>query len=333
VHDFPGIAEYNRAGNSRVAAEEGWLMSAASERAARLATLPFESASTSGVGHFTGFFRSIGELWVQRELMGLLVRRELKAKYKDSSLGFAWTLIRPLVMLLIYYFAIGKILGAERAIPSYAIFVFSGLTIWGLFAAIVSSGTSSIIANAGLIKKVYLPREIFPLAATGSAIVDFLSQFAILVIATLALRQPPLHFELLGIFPALAVTVVYGTAIGILLSALNVYLRDVQYLVEVGLNIFFWVSPIVYSFAFVHNAILSTGHPILEQIYLANPMSVAMLTFQRAMWIAGQDPSAHTLYPPNLDLRLLIMLVIGLVFLAIVQRIFARLQGNFAQEI
>jgi ABC-2 type transport system permease protein len=308
-------------------------MSTASERAARLATLPFESASASGVGHVTGFFRSIGELWGQRELLGLLVRRELKAKYKDSTLGFAWTLIRPLVMLLIYYFAIGKVLGAERAIPSYAIFVFSGLTIWGLFSEIISTGTNAIISNAGLIKKVYLPREIFPLAATGSALVNFVSQFAILIIATLVLWQFPFHAALLDIIPALAVAIVFGTAFAILLSAVNVYLRDVQYLVEVGLLIFFWMSPIVYSFAFVHSAVVNSGHLWIEQVYLANPMSVAILAFQKGMWIAGMDPQAHTLYPAHLDLRLGIMFIIGVVLLAVAQRVFARLQGNFAQEI
>lgn len=308
-------------------------MSAATERAAHLATLPFESASAKGAGLVSGLVRAVGEMWGQRELLGLLVRRELKAKYKDSTLGYAWTLIRPLVMLLIYYFVIGRVLGAQRAIPSYAIFVFSGLTIWGLFSEIISTGTNSIISNAGLIKKVYLPREIFPLAAVGSALVNFLSQFAILVIATIVLWQIPVHWAFFDIFPALAVTIVYGTAFGILLSAVNVYLRDIQYLVEVGLIIFFWASPIVYSFANVHGAVVHHGLNWIEQLYLANPMSVAILAFQRGMWLAGADPSAHTLYPANLNLRLAVVFVIGVILLAVAQRIFARLQGNFAQEI
>lgn len=316
-------------------------MSVASERAQRLAALPFEAAGAPSAGHVTGFFRTLGDLWGQRELLGLLVRRELKSKYKDSSLGYLWTLIRPFVMLLIYYFAIGKILGAERAIPSYAIFVFSGLTIWGLFSEIVMSGTQSILSNGGLIKKVYLPREIFPLAATGSALVNFASQMAILVAATLVLRQFPWHLAAFDIFPAIAVTLVWGTAFGILLSAVNVYMRDVGYLVEVGLLIFFWVSPIVYSFGFVHGAVVNAGRPILEQIYLSNPMSVVILAFQKGMWIAGSTPTVLpgqtqptvSLYPDHLDLRLLVMFLIGIVFLAVAQRVFARLQGNFAQEI
>ena len=101
------------------------------ERAARLTLLPLVDTQPSGRG-FRGFGSSLTELGAHRELLGLLVRRELKARYKDSSLGFLWSLIRPLTMLLIYFVAIGQFLGAARGIPDFAIFVFSGLTLWGL---------------------------------------------------------------------------------------------------------------------------------------------------------------------------------------------------------
>jgi len=307
---------------------------AARERAARLAELPFEDASPRTAGHLGGFIQSLRDLWAQRELLNLLVRRELKARYKDSSLGFLWTLIRPLVMLLIYYFAIGKVLGAERSIPQYAIFVFSGLTIWGLFNEIISSGTSSIISNAGLIKKVYLPREIFPLAATGSSLVNFVAQLIVLFIATLVLRQFPIHLGLVYAPVAIVVVVTFGTAVGVLLSAINVYLRDIQYLVEVGMLILFWTSPIVYSFAFVHQAITNAGLGAWAQdIYLANPITIAVLAFQKAVWTAGDAPAVHTLYPAHLQYWLLGEFVFSLVLFWVAQRIFARLQGNFAQEI
>jgi ABC-2 type transport system permease protein len=307
---------------------------AARERAARIATLDFEDAGSTTSGHLAGFTQSLRDLWAQRELLNLLVRRELKARYKDSSLGFLWTLIRPIVMLLIYYFAIGKVLGAERSIPQYAIFVFSGLTIWGLFNEIISSGTSSILSNAGLIKKVYLPREIFPIAATGSSLVNFGAQLIVLLAATVVLWQVPLHLGLVYAVAAILVVVTFGTAIGVLLSAVNVYLRDVQYLVEVGMLILFWTSPIVYSFAFVHNAIVNAGIGSWAQdVYLANPITIAVLAFQKAIWIAGADPQAHTLYPDHLGVWLLAEFVFSLVLFWVAQRIFARLQGNFAQEI
>lgn len=302
----------------------------AQQRAERLSLLPFESAGVDTSRHVGGFIAAVRDAWRHRELLDLLIRRELKSRYKDSSLGFAWSLIRPLVMLLIYYFAIGKVLGAERNIPEFAIFVFSGLTIWGLYNEIVTGGTASILTNAGLIKKVYLPREIFPLAATGSALFNFGVQLVVLVAATILLGQFPWHIELLYLPASVILVLLFGSALGLFLSAVNVYLRDVQYLVEVGLLILFWASPIVYSYSFVADAITRAHLPgWFTELYLANPLTVAILAFQKAMWLGG---TAAT-YPPNLELRLAVMALVSLVLIWIAQRIFARLQGNFAQEI
>ena len=95
----------------------------------------------------TGFFGAIREVFSRRELLGLLVRRELVGRYKDSTLGLVWSMIRPLTQLLIYYLVMGEFLGAARNINNFAIFIFSGLTIYGLFSEVVNTMTSSIIAN------------------------------------------------------------------------------------------------------------------------------------------------------------------------------------------
>jgi ABC-2 type transport system permease protein len=118
-------------------------------------------------GFFRGTWHSLVDLRNYRELLGLLVRRDIKARYKDSSLGFLWSLLRPLAILLVYYIAIGKVLGAERSIPDFAIYVFTGLTAWQFFTDVVAGGTGCIVGNAGLIKKVYLPREVFPRCPPG----------------------------------------------------------------------------------------------------------------------------------------------------------------------
>ncbi|WP_157155328.1 ABC transporter permease [Diaminobutyricimonas sp. LJ205] len=306
----------------------------AQERIARLDSIPFERIGPVAGSPVLGFFKSVADAWSRRELLDLLVRRELKSRYKDSSLGFLWSLIRPLVMLGIYYFAIGKVLGAERGIPQFAIFVFTGLTLWGLFNEIVTAGTSSILNNAGLIKKVYLPREIFPLAATGSALFNFGVQLVVLILATIVLGQVPWHADLLYAPLAVIVVLVFGVAFSLLLSAVTVYLRDMQYLVEVGLLIGFWISPIVYSFGFVATAFENSALPSwLLELYLANPMTVAMVAFQKAFWIAGETADPVAVYPDQLLLRLVIMIGVGMVLVWISQRVFARLQGNFAQEI
>lgn len=309
------------------------MTAAAPERVRRLAELPFEPAGAVSNSHLGGFLRSLGDIWQRHELLGLLVRRELKSRYKDSSLGFMWTLIRPLVMLFVYYFVVGKVLGAERAIPQYAIFVFAGLTIWGYFNEIIVSGTASILTNAGLIKKVYLPREIFPIAATGSAMVNFGAQLVVLFVATIVLRQFPWHLSLLYGLAAAVIVTIYATALAMLLAAVNVYLRDVQYLVEVSLLVLMWASPIVYSLAFVRAAIAQSGVGVwLDAVYLSNPVTIAVLAFQKAFWIAG-TPQVGTVYPAHFEYWIAGDLVVAIILFWIAQRVFTRLQGNFAQEI
>ncbi len=294
-------------------------------RAMELAAQPLRTAG-SRTGLFRGFASSIKDIWGHRELLDLLIKREVKARYKDSALGFVWSLMRPLAMLLIYYIALGKFLGAARDIPDFAIFIYTGLTAWGLFSEAVSTGTASIVQNAGLVKKVYLPREIFPLASLGSALFNFAIQLAILFAATVAAGHVPSGVRW-GYLPlALAVIVVTALGWALLLAAVNVYLRDIQYLVEIALMIAFWASPIVYSWGLVNREVHSET---LQSLYLVNPMTAAIMGFQRTFWVSGDSQPV----PENLTGMLWAWLGIGLVFTFIGQRVFARLQGNFAQEL
>ncbi len=301
----------------------------AQERALRIAREPLVPVGQSS-GFFSGTWMSIKEVWAHRELLGLLVRREIKARYKDSSLGVVWSLLKPLVQLLVYYFAIGQIMGLAKNIPSFAVFVFVGLTVWGVFTEIVSSGTMSIVNNSGLVKKVYLPREIFPLGSVGGALFNFVLQFAILIGATIVLGQFPLTADLAYAPLALVNIIVFGTAVGMILAAATVYLRDLQHLVEVALTVAFWASPVVYSFGFVHAAIAGSW---LEQVYLSNPVTLSVLGMQKALWLAGTTESTQVNWPPDLALRLWISLAVSIVLLWLGQRVFSRLQGNFAQEL
>lgn len=300
-------------------------------RAKRIASEPLHPVRPRA-STFGGTGRSILEIWQSRELLGLLIRREVKARYKNSSLGVVWSLFRPLVQLLIYYFAIGQILGAARFIPDFAIFVFIGLTVWSLFSEIVSGSTSALITNAGLVKKVYLPREIFPLSSVGGALFNFGVQLLVLLAAIAILSTFPLDARLLLAPLALVMLMVFSVAVGLVLSAVNVYLRDTEHLVEIALVILFWLSPIVYSYTFVHDALNGSW---LEQLYLANPITLAIIAMQKALWNAGSTATGvmQQDWPDNLELRLVIALVVSIILLWIAQRLFARLQGNFAQEL
>ena len=294
-------------------------------RAAALAAQPLRLASPQ-TGFASGTLRSLQDIFAHRELLDLLIRRELKARYKDSSLGFVWSLIRPLVMLLIYFVALGQFLGAARNIHSFAIFIYAGLTAWTLYSEIVTLGTASIVGNSGLIKKIYLPREVFPLSVVGSSLFNFGMQLVILATATIVAREVPTGTRWLYFPLSLAVLLVWALALALLLSAVNVYLRDVGYLVEIGMQVFFWASPIVYSWGLVLGRVRGT---IWETLYVLNPMTLVVMGFQKAFWVAGDGQP----YPDRLGLRLGAALAVGLVILWLCQRVFARLQANFAQEL
>lgn len=278
-----------------------------------------------GVG-LSGLWSTLRDIFARREMLDLLVKRDIKARYKDSALGFLWALVRPLILLAIYFVVLGQFLGAARGIPDFAIFIFTGLTAMALFQEIAVGGTGSIIANGGVVKKVYMPREIFPLAATGSAIFNFLIQLAVLLVATLIAAKPPLHWEIVYAIPSLALILVYGIAFALFFSAVNVYLRDVQYLVEVATMLLFWLSPVVYSWQMASSII---ANPLLLEVYTNNPLTLAILGFQRAFWVAGDVLPQ----PAHLVLRMLIAFLIGVVLLLLSHRVFVRLQGNFAQEL
>lgn len=297
----------------------------ADQRMARLAAEPLISVGPPK-GALRGALHSLKDLQNYRELMGLLVRRELKARYKDSVLGFLWTLIRPLTMLLVYYVAMGKFLGAERSIPDFAIYIFTGLTAWQFFNEIISAGTASIVGNAGLVKKVYLPREVFPLSVVGSALVTLATQLVVLAAAVVISGHIPTGSRLLYAPLALLVLLVYATALALVLAAINVYLRDVQYLVEISLTVLFWLTPVCYSWRLVGTAVHSD---LIQQIYLANPLTIAVMAMQRGLWAAGSNQPV----PPDLGTRLLVMLAVGLLLVWGAQRVFARFSANFAQEL
>lgn len=294
---------------------------------ARLEKLDSQPLVTIASEHGVGTRAELKRLFRYRELLDLLVRRDLKMRYKDSALGFAWTLIRPLAMLAVYWIALGKFLGAARNIPDFAIYLFCGLALWQLFIEIVNGASGSVIVNAGLVKKVDLPMLAFPLSTVGSALFNFAIQLVVLLGACLAFGAFPTGARWAFFPAAVAVALVWGTWLGILLSAVNVYLRDVQYLVEIGLTVWFWACPVIYSWELVLGA--TQGIPWLRDIFLLNPMANAVLAMQQTFWVAGTDKPI----PENLVLHLWGFALVGVVMLWVSQRVFHRLAGNFAQEL
>lgn len=298
-------------------------------RYARLADAPFTRTDVTGFAPSRGGGK-IREIFDRRELLSLLVRRDLQARYRDSVLGFLWTLIRPIIIFLMYFFVFGQFLRAAQGVPNFAVYLFAGLTIYGYFSEMVAGGTSSILANSGLVKKIYLPREIFPLASIGGATVMFLIQCVVLLGAAIVLNALPGPVQMLWFFPSVILMIVYGLAFALFLSAVNVYLRDVQYLTDLLIMLAMWGSPIVYTWSMVSTAFKTMNLPgWLFEVYSNNPITLGVLGFRHAFWSGG----ASTDYPPDLQWRMLIAGVVGLVLVFVAHRVFNRLQGNFAQEL
>jgi ABC-2 type transport system permease protein len=279
---------------------------------------------------FAGWVEEYRQVWSYRELLVQLVRKELKVKYKGSFLGFLWTLARPMLQIAIFYLAFTVFLGNRQ--PAYALFLFTGLIVWTLFSDIVGGCTGTIVGNGPLINKTSFPREIFPLAVAGAALVNFAAQLPVLFVAIWlsSLGGVPWHWTNAVLLVPLAVVValVLGTAVGMLLSAVTVYLRDVQHLVEIVLLAWFWLTPIVYPAVFPVNN-LAGSHPALLAAYLANPMVPVVSAFQQAFYTMGPE----YLFGGKVALRLVFSLAVSLVLLWLCQRVFAKLSANFAQEL
>ena len=178
--------------------------------------------------------------------------------------------------------------------------------MWTLFTDIVGGATGAIVSNAGLVKKVYFPRELLTFSVVGAALVNAVLQVVVLVGAYVVTRQFPPVSDLYLVPLALLVLVLFSTALGLLLGAMNVYLRDVEYLVEVGLLLWFWMTPIVYDWTKVRQQLVIDHHlEWLFQLYMANPMTNIVLAFQRALWPAGHTPEGSAFYyDGDLALRL-----------------------------
>jgi ABC-2 type transport system permease protein len=263
-----------------------------------------------------------------RELLANLVRLELKAKYKSSALGFVWSLVNPAMYLVIFYVAFQLILRA--GIPRFPIYLLSGLLVWNFFTSALNAGTGSMVANSGLVKRVWFPREVLPLASIGAALVHFFLQSTVLV-AALAVLRHPVGWAYVPLLPfALLALLVLMAALALALSAMNVYLRDIQHFVELGLLAWFWVTPIVYQFNLLTTHLGGQAGPAL-----LNPITPIVLVFQRAIYGTYGGPSVLPLeagvawHARNLAI---VTFAAGLLLLGALH-VFRRLEGNLAEEL
>lgn len=265
------------------------------------------------------------DIVVYRELLVNLVRKELKVKYKSSFLGFLWSLLNPAMLLVVYTFVFSVVLGS--GIPRFPIYLLSGLLVWNLFSTGLSGATNSVVGNAGIVNKVWFPREVLPLASIGAALVHFFLQ-GIVLIGALAVLQHPVSWQYVPLLPiALFGLLLVLAGLSVLVAAMNVYLRDVQHLVELVLLAWFFACPIVYSFNLIAG---KAGGWV--RIYQLNPVTAVVLVFQRAIY-GDYAKLVHDFSYWWYVRNLIGVYVLGIILLVISLRVFRRLEGNFTEEL
>jgi lipopolysaccharide transport system permease protein len=220
----------------------------------------------------------ISEIVQSRELLTNLTLRELRGKYKRSLLGWTWSLLNPISLMVIYTVVFGILFGsqiptgANSGIDSFPVWLMCGLLPWNFVSQALSGSMATIIGNAGLIRKVYFPRELLPFSLVLSLDVSWLIEMSVLVVF-IAFVGSSVVGVLPWLLPALLLMVAltaYAAGMGLMLAVANVYFRDVQYLFSILLNLWFYATPIVYPISLVEG---KEGIPSwLITAYKANPM-------------------------------------------------------------
>jgi lipopolysaccharide transport system permease protein len=264
-----------------------------------------------------------------RYLLYNLVLRDLKARYKNSVLGILWSLLNPLFMTLVFT-VVFTVLMPNNTIRNYAVFILVGLLPWHFFTGAVMTGTNSIVGSAGLIKKVYFPRETLPLAAVLSGLVNFLLASVILLlvlfVSGLGLTVHALWYPII-----LLTQVIFTLGLVFILSTANVFYRDTAMILDVLLLAWFFLTPVFYPFdllATPSELMGITFNPAQVMRWL-NPMASIVDGYRTVLWGSMESPGAVAMEP----IFLLRTLVTSLIVLVAGYVVFNRHQHLFGEKL
>lgn len=267
------------------------------------------------------------DVFQRRHLLALLVRKEVQIRYRGSALGWLWSYVKPLVQFAVFFVALGLFLGLNSTIEFYPIYLLSGFTAVTFFSEAFQNGTRSIVDNAPLIKKIYLPRELFPVASMLVATVNTLPQVIVVWILAIVFGWQFSLGAVAAIILGFVIIAVLSTGLGLLFGAVNVAFRDAQSFVEIIIMCAMWASPVMYQWSMVAQHLGSGWFTV----YRLNPLTPAVELFHYGFWLALRPTNAEAM--PDLWLFSTIALVIALATLTIGQFVFRRLEGRFAQEL
>lgn len=272
-----------------------------------------------------------------RYLLSVLIRKGTATRYRNSVLGWVWSYVKPGMQFVIYYFVMGVILQFHRDVENFAVYLFSGVVIVNLFNEAFGNATSSITDNRALVRKIYLPRELFPVASIVGAFIHFLPQLAILLLVCVLIGWTPTLAALGGILAAVAIVMVFALGLGLFFAGLNVRFRDAQNFVELIRMFSTWTSPVLYTWTLVQTAL--PGWAFFG--YSANPLTIAVELFHHGFWApttsSYNDPTADPLDVPTLMPHFGEAVIVGLILCAVLliigQAVFRRFERTFAQDL
>jgi len=263
------------------------------------------------------------ELWRYRELIANLTVRDLKARYKNSVLGIGWSLFNPLLMMLVFTLVYTVMLGQSNR-HDYPAFILSGLLPWNFFSASIMGSTFSIVGNAHLIKKVYFPREVLPISILFSNLVNFLIALPVYMVLALLLGGQLTGWVLL-LPVVIVVHLIFTLGVAFILSAINVFYRDVQQIMDVIVLAWFFLTPVIWDVSLlpVSKTVLGIDLPIQRLTYILNPMASIIAAYRDLLYY-GRPIGA------DFFLRTAVTAAIGLL---IGFAVFHRLSRRFAEEV
>jgi ABC-2 type transport system permease protein len=271
------------------------------------------------------------EVFRRRYLLKLLVRREIQARYSGSALGLLWSYINPLSQFFIYFVVMGYLFELHKNVDNFPVHIFCGIILVHFFNETFNAGTRSIVRNRRVVQKMAVPREMFPVASMLVSGFHVLPGLVILLVVCLFTGWAPDDEGLLAGVLGLLIVAALGTALALIFSVANVFMRDMSNVVNVLTNFVRFSVPMIYPFSIVDERF--RGY---TELYLANPLADAVLLLQRAFWVGATDDPAKTMVedlPDHLFLRGLGALLASLALLGIAQLVFNRFEDKIPERL
>jgi ABC-2 type transport system permease protein len=274
------------------------------------------------------------EVFRRRYLLKLLVRSTIQARYQGTFLGWFWSYLQPFVRFLMFYFVFQVLIGRGGNMENFAIHLVAGLVIVHFFTETFNGGTKSLVSNRGLIIKLPVPRELFPVATMLVSLYHSIPMVVIMLVACLTLGWSPDPMGLVAGLLAFAIIAVLGLALALIFSVANVYFRDFGKVTQTLTQFTTFSVPMIYPFSMVTERFDKL--PWVADVYLLNPVAEAVLLTQRCFWIGtNSDPEAAAIehLPADLYTRGVIMLVISLGLLVLAQLWFSKLERRVPERL